>query len=516
MPVDRLAGAATVAGTRRGAEVFEAGARTLGRTGLTVSPVGFGGYRVRDDSPIHRRALADALRSGINLVDTSTNYADGRSERLVGLVLANLVQRGEVRREEITVVTKVGYLQGSNLQRARARRPGYPDIVEIDDDLAHCIHPEFLRDQIDESLDRLGLEHVDVLLLHNPEYFVAHGDPGQGHDELRAAYAERLAAAFAALEQQVAAGRIGAYGVSSNGFVVPPSDPSFTSIDEVLKLAQRVGGDAHHLSVVQMPMNLFELGAALQRQPTRHGERTPLQVAAAADLGVLVNRPLNAFASIGGRSRIVRLAEVGAPDDPGTDALASLAVVRKLEAQWADGLGRRLRTAEGDDAEDASELFRFGQELTRRLDELQSLEQWQRLRHHVIAPHLGRTSAELLAALPAPEREEFAAFWEQYGTALHHAFSAIEHRLGVDRHRLGLELAARLDPLLPGPWADLPLSRKAVLALLGAPIGAVLVGMRQPRYVADMLALREHPVRLLSAAAGAADLPAIAAALADL
>jgi hypothetical protein len=40
--------------------------------------------------------------------------------------------------------------------------------------------------------------------------------------------------------------------------------------------------------------------------------------------------------------------------------------------------------------------------------------------------------------------------------------------------------------------------------------------MRQPRYVFDMLALREHPVRLLSASAGAADLSAIAAALAGL
>jgi hypothetical protein len=47
-------------GSRRGAESFESGSRTLGRTGLTFSPVGFGGYRVRVDAPPHRRALADA------------------------------------------------------------------------------------------------------------------------------------------------------------------------------------------------------------------------------------------------------------------------------------------------------------------------------------------------------------------------------------------------------------------------------------------------------------------------
>lgn len=513
MSVDRLGGAATPDGTRRGAEVFEAGARTLGRTGLIVSPVGFGGYRVRDDSPVHRRALADALRSGINLVDTSTNYGDGRSERLVGLVLGGLVQRGEVRREGVTVVTKVGYLQGSNLARARARTPAYPEIVEVDDDLAHCIHPQFVRDQIEESLARLGLAHIDVLLLHNPEYFLAHGAAGREPGDARAAYRNRLAAAFEVLEEQVAAGRIGAYGVSSNGFVVSPSDPRLTTVHEVLALARQVGGETHHLSVVQMPMNLFELGAALERQPAGDTERTPLQVAAEADLGVLVNRPLQAFAPISGRTRLLRLTDADAPGPPGDDAAVCLAAVRKLEAQWADDLGSRLRTSEGDDA---SGLFRFGQELSRRLDELESLEEWQRLRHQVIAPHLGRTSAELLAALPAPERDEFAAWWERYGAALHAAFSAIERRLGADRQALAQRLRERLDPCLPEPWRGLPLSRKAVLALLGAPIGSVLVGMRQPRYVYDMVALREHPVRLLSAAAGAADLAAISAALADL
>jgi hypothetical protein len=78
------------------------------------------------------------------------------------------------------------------------------------------------------------------------------------------------------------------------------------------------------------------------------------------------------------------------------------------------------------------------------------------------------------------------------------------------------ELAARLDPCLPAPWRSLPLSRKVVLSLLSAPVSCVLVGMRQPGYVADMLALREHPVRLLSAAAGAADLGAIGRSFAPL
>ncbi len=512
MSAERLGGAATRAGTLRGCEVFEAGARTLGRTGYTVSPVGFGGYRIRDDSPAHRRALAEALRNGVNLIDTSTNYGDGRSELLVGRVLAQLVQAGEVRRERTVVVSKIGYAQGTT--RRRLEGTDTPEIVRVRDDLWHCIHPQFLATQLDASLERLGVARLDVLLLHNPEYFLIDAAArGVERDAAVAAYRQRLRRAFAALEEHVAAGRIGWYGVSSNGFVVDPSDPSFTSMHDVVAEARAAGGDDHHLAVAQLPMNLLELGALRARVPTPDGPKTPLQIAEAADLGVLVNRPLNAFAQIDGRQQLLRLAEIAGPDDAQADVDARLAAVRKLEGQWATGLGARLRTEDGDDAVD---LFRWGQELSSRLAELEGLEQWSRLRHNVIAPHVGRTSAGLLSALQGEDRDEFARWWEAYGTALHAAFSAIETQLGQRRRAVVERVRAKLVPHLPAPWRDLPLSRQAVLALLGAPISAVLVGMRQPKYVFDMLALREHPVRLLSAAAGAVDLAAISADLAQL
>lgn len=521
MSEPRLPGAATPDGTRRGAESFGAGARTLGRTGLSVSPVGFGGYRVRDDSPLHRRALADALRGGVNLVDTSTNYGDGRSEALVGMVLANLVQQGELRREHVVVVSKAGYLQGDNLARARARATPFAEVVELGEDLAHCIHPEFLRAQLDESLGRLGLQRLDVLLLHNPEYLLEHAHAhGVDREQARQQLRQRLQAAFAHLEHEVDEGRIAGYGVSSNGFVLDAEQPTFTAVSDVVEAARAAGGDGHHLGVIELPMNLLELGALTHRHATVDGERTALQVAEAHDLGVLVNRPLNAWGRVDGRDRLVRLADPsrgssrggvgGAGDESGVDE--ALARVRKLEGQWATGLGKRILTEEGGD--DAVELFRWGQELSRGLPQLSSLEQWMRLRHEVVAPHLGRTSAGLLAALQGEAKQEFATWWEAYGTAMHGLYGAIERHLGRRHRALADEVAQRLDPHLPAPWRTLPLSRKAVLSLLSAPISSVLVGMRQPGYVADMLALREHPVRLLSAAAGAADLSAIAASFA--
>lgn len=503
-----LRGHATAEGTRRGAESFGSGARSLGRTGLSVSPVGFGGYRVHVDSPLHRRALADALRGGANLVDTATNYGDGASEQLVGAMLANLVQQGELRRDQVVLVSKVGYAQGTNLERINARAQAYPDMLRLDESNCHCLHPTFIADQVEESLARLGVATIDVVLLHNPEVVLEHGKvDAEG-------FHERLKLAFAELERLVEAGKICWYGVSSNAFARAPCghvESGHVDLRDVVAAAQAVAGDEHHFAVVQLPMNLFELGAAVGGDVP-----SPLDVAATHDLGVLLNRPLNAFVRRGDRAQPVRIAD---PDPTGSAASraqgpqAALARVRKLEAAWATGLGKQLVTEEGDNAVD---LFRWGQEISAGLAEMHDLATWMRLRHDVIAVHLGRTSAALLSTLEGEVKTAFASWWSDYGTALHAAFEQIEASLRVRGRDLAAAITQATDPHLPSPWRDLPLARKAVLCLLSAPVSCVLVGMRQPGYVHDMLALREHPIRLLSAGTGPVDFSALAADIAQI
>lgn len=501
-----LAGRATPQGTRRGADSFGAGARTLGRTGLTVSPVGFGGYRV-GDRPLHRRALADALRGGANLIDTSTNYTGGDSERLVGTTLAHLVQQGEIKREQVVVVSKIGYAQGADLEALRTLEPAQPEVVEYGPNLWHCIHPAFIERQLEASVERLGLEHLDVLLLHNPEYFLSHAH-AQGLEGAQEAFGARLHAAFEMLESLVQRGRIGAYGVSSNGFGLPAAEPSSTSLSRMLTIAEAVAGEGHHFGVAQLPVNLMELGGVLGED-----EASTLQVAARHDVGVLANRPLNAFIRQEGKARLMRLADAPASARGTSEAVREvLSRVRKLEAAWATGLGKKLKVGEEDDAVD---LFRWGQELSPRLEAL-SLEQWLKLRHEVVAEHIGRTSAALLQALEGETKQVFADWWTQYGTAMHEAFEAIEAWLRGRRHDVAQNIAAALDPCLPAPWRDLPLSRKAVLTVLAAEVSCVLVGMRQPGYVHDILALRDQPIRLLSAGAGPLDFSAVRDAMATL
>ncbi len=293
-----LSGKATREGTQALAERYGAERyRRLGRSGLWVSQAGFGSYRVDAAVAAHKEALRAALQSGINLIDTSSNYADGGSERLIGEVLTELVQAGAVRREEVVLVSKAGYLQNSNLRLRQERRQAgqdFADVVPYAPTLEHCIHPDFLEEQLERSLQRLQVNCLDGFLLHNPEYYLLWAlQQGSGVAGARAEYVRRLGQAVSWLEKTADQGRIAWYGVSSNTFPRIADDPQRTPLDEVWQAACLAGGAGHHLGFIQFPCNLLEPAAAIL--PAWPQERTLLEYAAALELGVLINRPLNAI-----------------------------------------------------------------------------------------------------------------------------------------------------------------------------------------------------------------------------
>lgn len=330
-----MPGAASVEGTRRYAQraidqgIPASAYRGLGRTGLINSSLGFGSYRIDDRIPEHASALDKALRSGVNLIDTSTNYTDGSSESCIGNVLARQ------QREELIVVSKVGYVQGQALAMARAgeqRGSAFPEMVTYTEGCWHCIHPEFLAGQLGRSLGRLRAEKVDVYLLHNPEYFFTDASKrgkGASLETLRDQFYDRIQRAFSHLEDEVRRGRIGFYGVSSNTFGTLASDPEATSLERMWMIAGEVAHE-HHFSVVQLPANLFESGAMLTRNNVT-GTRTVLEFAREHDLAVLINRPLNAFY----REQLVRLAD--AP-------VRSIAVTREIHTRVDPFLPPAYRT----------------------------------------------------------------------------------------------------------------------------------------------------------------------------
>ncbi|MFM8552823.1 MAG: aldo/keto reductase [Nitrospiraceae bacterium] len=470
------------------------GYTAFGATGLTASKLGFGGYRTLMEEPDHREALIKALREGINVIDTSTNYADGDSERLIGLVLSELIPRGELAREEVLIVSKIGYVQGQNLKLAEAREKAakpYPEMVKYGEGIWHCLHPDFLADQLNLSLDRLGLQTLDVLLLHNVEYFLSDAAHRMDKDidRLRTEFYRRLQTAFAYLETQAQAGRIQYYGVSSNSCTAEPDDPEATSLSRMLESAQAaakgLGVSRHHLAVLQCPMNLFETGAMLTANTGQDNRQTVLDLAKAEGLAVLVNRPLNAMQPK--RGGMTRLAEF--PLEPSAVAFeAQQQPLAKLEEEYRRTIAPSIAHAGQGMA--PAEYFNWAEELTKLRPKVQSLEHWEQIESQMIAPHINQVLRALSQHLQGEQGDIWQSWRERYVPELLALLKTLRREATVKSRQKTEAIAAAIDPLLPDARRKESLSRKALWVLASTPgVTTVLNGMRTPRYVADSSAI---------------------------
>jgi aryl-alcohol dehydrogenase-like predicted oxidoreductase len=458
----------------------------LGATGLTVSRLGFGCYRVDEITAEHAAALKLALRSGINLIDTSTNYTDGSSERLVGRVLRELSKSGELQREEIVVVSKAGYVQGQNLHLAQERERqgrGFSEMVKYMQNCWYCIHPDFLSDQLFRSLARLQLEHLDVLLLHNPEYFLSDALRRKTGDieTIRQEYERRLREAFVFLEKQVAAGRLAYYGVSSNTFPHAASAPEFTSLERLWDIAEAIS-PSHHFRVIQFPANLFETGAMFEKNQSG-GAQTVLEFAREKKLGTLVNRPLNAMRG----DRMVRLASFPtlAPAEAEKIFPKQIEALAAAEKNFAQTVFRELHFERFIKAD--RPIFAWAEHLQEGLALFQNWAHWDHVKQHVIEP---QTETALQALR---EKAGGAAKWEAWETFYRECLAAVIDTLSRYHARDAAadadRLSRQLDEAVPGLKTSAALSQKALRVLLNVPgVDNVLLGMRRPRYVEDALA----------------------------
>jgi aryl-alcohol dehydrogenase-like predicted oxidoreductase len=294
-----LAGFATSEGTARYRERFpqfrEAGhfrrSESVPAAGeLWLSSIGLGTYLGEPDDSAdtaYVEAITTALRSGINVLDTAINYRHQRSERNIGAALSQLIGSGDVKRDEVLVCTKAGYLSfDSNLP---ADPPGYfrQEYIETGvldpKELAggmHCIAPDYLQNQIERSRRNLGLETIDLFYLHNPESQLADTSPQ--------VFRERLKHAFALLESSVEAGELRYYGMATwNAFRVAEGSRDYISLPAAADLAREVGGPTHHFRFIQLPFNLA-MPEAFGLANQTLGKKNVSVLTAAARLGIAV------------------------------------------------------------------------------------------------------------------------------------------------------------------------------------------------------------------------------------
>ena len=282
-----IAGLASKEGTTRFMERFpvaleKASYRRFRK--MRPSSVGIGTYLgqpTAEDDAAYTASLARALALGCNVIDTAIVYRHMRSERVVGKVIQDAIAAQKIARDEILVCTKGGYFSYDADSGIPAEQYFQKHFIssglasETDVALQHSLRPEFIKHQLNQSLTNLGLDSVDIYYLHNPET--------QLERVGRAAFLEQLAAAFTVLEEAASAGKIGCYGLATwAGFRVADDNPSYLSVEEVVKVAQKVGGENHHFGAIQLPLNLSKTeGVALNKQTVK-GKTSKVSVTAAA------------------------------------------------------------------------------------------------------------------------------------------------------------------------------------------------------------------------------------------
>ena len=264
--------------------------------GLWLSSIGIGTY-LGDPTPaydqLYREAVGEALESGINVVDTAVNYRHQRSERAVAQALVAVISGGQVRRDEVLIATKGGFLtfDGSEpddpseyFQRTLID-PGHlrPEEVVAG---CHVMSPRYLEHQIEVSRQNLGVATLDIYYLHNPETQVSNVARGE--------FDRRMRAAFAALEKGVSDGKIRIYGTATwNAYRVGQDSKEALSLPDLLRLAEEVGGKDHHFRAIQLPFNLAMPEALSAWTQRADGKNVPvLQVARAHGMLVFASASL--------------------------------------------------------------------------------------------------------------------------------------------------------------------------------------------------------------------------------
>jgi len=207
---------------------MEMSKRKLGKSGIEVSPLGFGcwaigglftmfgrpdGWGMVDDN-VSVRAIRRAVELGVTLFDTADAYGTGHSEEILGRALRGV-------RQNVVTATKGGYVHD---RQARALIGEDPS-------------PAYIRSALEASLTRLGTDYVDLYQIHNGDIPPENAEP-----------------LFHELDRLQAEGKIRTYGWST-----------YSARHVETFAAQTMG------TVIQTKANLFSYDRAVADACEKHG-----------------------------------------------------------------------------------------------------------------------------------------------------------------------------------------------------------------------------------------------------
>ena len=207
--------------------------------GMPIPVLGLGTWRMGEalaTRPTEVAALRTAIELGYRLIDTAEMYGEGGAEEVVGLAVAQAIRAGQLRRDELLVVSKV-----------------YPHHASRLGTVAAC----------DRSRKRLGMDQIDLYLLH-----------WRGQHPLRET--------VEGMHSLVAAGKIRHWGVSN------------LDVDDMQELmaittgnASKAGFDGRECATNQVYYSLSERGPEWSLLPWMRERRMPLMAYSPIDQGRL-------------------------------------------------------------------------------------------------------------------------------------------------------------------------------------------------------------------------------------
>ena len=152
---------------------------SLGVSSLKSTRLAYGCWRVAgtwdpaEVTPASRaagcRAILAAYEAGYTLFDNADIYCGGEAERILGAVLKEV----SGMRDRVLIATKCGIRPAGAPQTSSPQR--------------YDFSAEHIRNACDQSLKRLGIEHIDLYLLHRPDYLASPEEIAKAFSELKAA-----------------------------------------------------------------------------------------------------------------------------------------------------------------------------------------------------------------------------------------------------------------------------------------------------------------------------------------
>lgn len=219
--------------------------KLIGRTGVEVTRLGLGCAPLGDlfsrvEESVAREVLNAAWDSGIRYFDTSPYYGHGKSEHRLGEFL-----RGKPR-SEVVVSTKVGRVL------VPTRDPNSLDEEYFVSPLPFTLKFDYSYDGImrsyEDSLQRLGISHVDVLFIHDLDLWFH-----RTNARLKAQLSELATSGWRALDELRSSGQVKAIGAGINDLGLIPRFLDLVDLDLFL-VAQDYNLLDHEILEVEFPM----------------------------------------------------------------------------------------------------------------------------------------------------------------------------------------------------------------------------------------------------------------------